>query len=165
MSEETRATICCLECRLTQYVCNDLRCRRCRARVALPFVNRFFPKKELVAVEAAPVERAARAVRLPQNLVGEYLQFIRREFDLTQEQVARMARTPRTYVNRVENGAIRNVCARVAANLGVPFEHLGMDKESAAILFATERLVPERQQEILAEARRLGGSRDQTETD
>ena len=158
MNEETRATICCLECRLTQFVCKDLRCRRCRARVALPLVNRFFPKKELVAVEAAPVERAACAVRLPtENLVGEYLQFIRREFGLTQEQVARMARMPRTYVNRVENGAFRNICARVALNLGVPFEHLGMDMTSAAILFAAARLVPERQQEILAEARRLRG--------
>lgn len=126
-----REVLRCNECHLVQYrTLSDL-CRRCG--YALPR-----PQAELDAIAAQAEEQAQAALRsdgagtdidspvfgkaLDELSLGARLRAIRESRDLTQAQLAKKARVPRTYVSRIEHAHLLpglGVAQRLADALGV----------------------------------------------
>lgn len=177
-----REVIRCQGCQLVQFRTNSGCCRRCArplsprralvprtasAKKPSPALPRLFP----VSPSSPPGPFLRRDARFAKPKIGAQLVRLRNARGLSQTQLARWARIPRSYVSRMENDHLTpgpRIASRLAATLEVAIVDLlscepergsdgllSKDPTCARLLSEFSRLEPRKMAAVLAEARRM----------
>lgn len=139
-----REVLRCCRCLLVQFRTIQDRCRRCAS--PLPSLD-FMPAGKLIVIEPTKARFISRStngstserVHHPsgnaarQFDLGPKLKKLRKQLDLTQEEIAVSANVPRTYVSRIENARLLPgpaVLHRIAGALSVGVSELLASEDS-----------------------------------